>query len=72
MNTNLVNIDGSTYSGDLFTSTVDPRTVNPNARPLPVANNVEAANASKFVMNGGKKIYRKKYAKAKNTDKIHS
>ena len=63
MNTNLVNIDGSTYSGDLFTSTVDPRTVNPNALPLPVANNVEAANASKFAMNGGKKIYRKKINK---------
>jgi hypothetical protein len=63
MHEKLVNLDGSNYSGNLFTSTVDPRSVNPNALPLPVANNVEAANASKFVMNGGKKIYRKKINK---------
>jgi hypothetical protein len=66
MNQNLVNIDSSTYSGNLFTSTVDPRTVNPNSLPLPATSNVEAANASKFIMNGGKKskqIYRKKINK---------
>jgi hypothetical protein len=59
MNQNLVNIDSSTYSGNLFTSTVDPRTVNPNSLPLPATSNVEAANASKFIMSGGKKNYRK-------------
>ena len=59
MNQNLVNPDSSTYSGNLFTSTVDPRTVNPNVLPLPATNNVQAANASKFMMNGGQ-IYRKK------------
>ena len=70
MNQNLVNIDSSTYSGNLFTSTVDPRTVNPNSLPLPATSNVEAANASKFMMSGGKKydkkskkIYRKKINK---------
>ena len=70
MNQNLVNPDSSTYSGNLFTSTVDPRTVNPNALPLPAINNVEAANASKFMMLGGQKynkkskqIYRKKINK---------
>ena len=70
MNQNLVNPDSSTYSGNLFTSTVDPRTVNPNSLPLPATTNVEAANASKFMMNGGKKndrkskqIYRKKINK---------
>ena len=66
MNQNLVNIDSSTYSGNLFTSTVDPRTVNPNVLPLPATSNVEAANASKFMMSGGqrsKKIYRKKINK---------
>ena len=70
MNQNLVNIDSSTYSGNLFTSTVDPRTVNPNSLPLPATSNIEAANASKFMMNGGQKnwkkykqIYRKKINK---------
>lgn len=62
MNQNLVNPDSSTYSGNLFTSTVDPRTVNPNVLPLPATNNVQAANASKFMMNGGQ-IYRKKINK---------
>lgn len=66
MNQNLVNIDRSTYSGNLFTSTVDPRSVNPNVLPLPATINVDAANASKFMMNGGqrsKQIYRKKINK---------
>ena len=73
MNQNLVNIDSSTYAGNLFTSTVDPRSVNPNSLPLPAISNVEAANASKFMMNGGQrnckkygkksKIYRKKINK---------
>ena len=65
MNQNLVNIDSSTYSGNLFTSTVDPRTVNPNSLPLPATSNVEAANASKFMMNGGKKNEKKNDRKSK-------
>lgn len=63
MNQNLVNIDSSTYSGNLFTSTVDPRTVNPNSLPLPATSNVAAANASKFMMNGGKKYDKKNWKK---------
>ena len=65
MNQNLVNPDSSTYSGNLFTSTVDPRTVNPNVLQLPATSNVEAANASKFMMNGGKKNEKKNYRKSK-------
>lgn len=56
---NLVNLDASHYAGSAFTSTVDPRTVNPNALPVP-GSNIQAANASKFV---GGKINRKKINK---------
>jgi hypothetical protein len=71
MNQNLVNIDSSTYSGNLFTSTVDPRSVNPNSLPLPATSNVEAANASKFIMNGGKKYGKKNLKKNDKKSKIY-
>ena len=55
----LVNLDASHYSGSAFTSTVDPRSVNPNVLPS-ITSNIQAANASRFV---GGKINRKKINK---------
>ena len=55
----LVNLDASHYAGSAFTSTVDPKTVNPNVLSVP-SSNINAANASKFV---GGKINRKKINK---------
>jgi hypothetical protein len=49
----LVNVNASHNSGFGFTSTVDPRTVNPAALPA-ISNNVQAATASKIV--GGKRV----------------
>ena len=57
----LVNLDASHYSGSAFTSTVDPRTVNPNVLPS-ISSNIQAANASRFV-GGRKTINRKKINK---------
>ena len=57
----LVNLDASHYSGSAFTSTVDPRTVNPNVLPS-ISSNIQAANASRFV-GGSKKINRRKINK---------
>jgi hypothetical protein len=48
----LVNVNASHNSGFGFTSTVDPKTVNPAALPA-ISNNVQAAAASKIV--GGRK-----------------
>lgn len=50
----LVNLDASHYAGSAFTSTVDPRTVNPNVMPS-ISSNIQAANASKFI--GGRKTF---------------
>ena len=55
----LVNLDASHYAGSAFTSTVDPRSVNPNVLPVP-GSNIQSANASRFV---GGKINRKKINK---------
>jgi len=57
----LVNLDASHYSGSAFTSTVDPRTVNPNVLPS-ISSNIQAANASRFV-GGRKTINRRKINK---------
>ena len=56
----LVNVTASHNSGFGFTSTVDPRTVNPAVLPA-ISNNVQAAAASKIV--GGRKINRRKINK---------
>ena len=47
LNGSLVNLDASHYAGSAFTSTVDPRSVNPNVLPVP---------GSRFV-GGGKKTF---------------
>jgi hypothetical protein len=57
----LVNLDASHYAGSAFTSTIDPRTVNPNVLPS-ISSNIQAANASRFV-GGRKKINRNKINK---------
>lgn len=54
VNSSLVNIDASHYSGNAFTSTVNPSSVNPNALPEP-ANNIQAANSTISCMKGGRK-----------------
>ena len=60
LNPNLVNVDASHNPGFAFTSTVDPRCVNPAVLPA-ISNNVQAAAASKIV--GGRKINRRKINK---------
>lgn len=52
-NKDLVNVTASHNSGFGFTSTVDPRTVNPAALSVPTSN-IQAAAASKIV--GGKRV----------------
>jgi len=59
-NKDLVNVTASHNSGFGFTSTVDPRCVNPAVLPA-ISNNVQAAAASKIV--GGGKINRRKINK---------
>jgi hypothetical protein len=59
-NKDLVNVSASHNSGFGFTSTVDPRCVNPAVLPA-ISNNVQAAAASKIV--GGRKINRRKINK---------
>jgi hypothetical protein len=61
-NGTLVNVDASHYSGDKFTSTVDPRTVNVNAMPEPLSN-VQAAASYIPCQAGGRKINRRKINK---------
>jgi hypothetical protein len=62
VNNNLVNVDGSNYSGTLFTSRVIPNTVNPNAMNEPLSN-VQAAASYIPCSKGGKRINRKKINK---------
>lgn len=59
---NLVNVDASHYSGGMFSSTVDPRTVNVNAMPEPLSN-VQAAASYIPCQAGGRKINRRKINK---------
>jgi hypothetical protein len=61
-NGTLVNVDASHYSGDKFTSTVDPRTVNVNAMPEPLSN-VQAAASYIPCQSGGRKINHRKINK---------
>lgn len=62
LNGSLVNVDASHYSGDKFTSTVDPRTVNVNALPEPLSN-VQGAASYIPCQSGGRKINRRKINK---------
>lgn len=62
LNGSLVNMDASHYSGDKFTSTVDPRTVNVNAMPEPLSN-VQGAASYIPCQSGGRKINRRKINK---------
>jgi hypothetical protein len=62
LNGSLVNVDASHYSGDKFTSTVDPRTVNVNALPEPLSN-VQGAASYIPCQAGGRKINRRKINK---------
>jgi hypothetical protein len=73
LNGNLVNIDASHYSGNAFTSTVNPSTVNPNVMPEPV-NNIQAAASYIPCQKGGKrtKINRKKINKISRMYKMKS
>lgn len=79
-NGSLINIDASHYSGDKFTSTVNPNSVNVNAMPLPGSNVQSAAsyfpctNGSCANQNGGKrtKINRRKINKISRMYKMKS
>ena len=62
LNGSLVNSDGSHYSGDKFSSIVDPRTVNVNVLPQPL-NNVQGAASYIPCQSGGRKINRRKINK---------
>jgi hypothetical protein len=79
-NPSLINIDASHYSGDKFTSTVNPNSVNVNALPLPGSNIQSAASYfpcttnSCSSQNGGKrtKINRRKINKISRMYKMKS
>jgi len=79
-NPSLINVDASHYSGDKFTSTVNPNSVNVNAMPLPGSNVQSAAsyfpcsNGSCSNQSGGKrtKINRKKINKISRMYKMKS
>ena len=62
LNGSLVNVDASHYSGGMFSSTVDPRTVNVNAMPEPLSN-VQGAASYIPCQAGGRKINRRKINK---------
>jgi hypothetical protein len=62
LNGSLVNVDASHYSGSMFSSTVDPRTVNVNAMPEPLSN-VQGAASYIPCQAGGRKINRRKINK---------
>ena len=80
LNPHLINIDASHYSGDKFTSTVNPNSVNVNAMPLPGSNIQSAAsyfpcaNGSSSNQSGGKrtKINRRKINKISRMYKMKS
>jgi len=79
-NPSLINVDASNYSGDKFTSTVNPNSVNVNAMPLPGSNVQSAAsyfpctNGSCSNQSGGKrtKINRRKINKISRMYKMKS
>ena len=79
-NPSLINVDASHYSGDKFTSTVNPNSVNVNAMPLPGSNVQSAAsyfpctNGSCSNQSGGKrtKINRRKINKISRMYKMKS
>ena len=81
-NPSLINIDASHYSGDKFTSTVNPNSVNVNAMPLPGSNVQSAASyfpcannsCSYSNQSGGKrsKINRRKINKISRMYKMKS
>ena len=48
-NPSLINVDASHYSGDKFTSTVNPNSVNVNAMPLP-GSNVQSAALINYIL----------------------
>jgi hypothetical protein len=62
LNGSLVNVDASHYSGGMFSSTVDPRTVNVNAMPEPLSN-IQGAASYIPCQAGGRKINRRKINK---------
>jgi hypothetical protein len=62
LNGSLVNVDASHYSGGMFSSTLDPRTVNVNAMPEPLSN-VQGAASYIPCQAGGRKINRQKINK---------
>lgn len=62
LNGSLVNVDASHYSGGMFSSTLDPRTVNVNAMPEPLSN-VQGAASYIPCQAGGRKINRRKINK---------
>ena len=53
INGSVVNMDGSHYRGDVFTSKVNPSSVNPNALPEP-RSNIQAANSYIPCKGGGR------------------
>jgi hypothetical protein len=79
-NPTLINVDASHYSGDKFTSTVNPNSVNVNAMPLPGSNVQSAASFFPCTTNscagqtGGKqtKINRRKINKISRMYKMKS
>ncbi len=78
-NPSLINVDASHYSGDKFTSTVNPNSVNVNAMPLPGSNVQSAASYfpctnSSSNQSGGKrtKINRRKINKISRMYKMKS
>ena len=62
LNGSLVNVDASHYSGGMFSSTVDPRTVNVNTLLEPLSN-VQGAASYIPCQAGGRKINRRKINK---------
>ena len=62
LNESLVNVDASHYSGGMFSSTLDPRTVNVNAMPEPLSN-IQGAASYIPCQSGGRKINRRKINK---------
>ena len=80
VDSNLINSDASHYSGNVFSSNVDPRSVNVNAMPAPgsniqsAASYIPCANSSCSSQSGGKrsKINRRKINKISRMYKMKS